>query len=195
MPIESPEGISFSYEPACLTDRGWAYLLDFLVRAGIVLGISIPLLITLGPAMEAGMGLVFIVFFLVEWFYHVFCEMVMDGQSVGKRVLSLRVVKVAGHPIGFYDSVLRNLLRAADLLPGTYAVATLAVLSTRRFQRLGDLVTDLYLAEGKARERLWKRTAGALEKLEVPATRIEHLVHSDNPALLAALVKERLEKR
>jgi len=60
-------------------------------------------------------------------------------------------------------------------------------------QRLGDLVTDLYLAEGKARERLWKRAAGALEKLEVPATRIEHLVASDNPALLAALVKELLD--
>ena len=62
-------------------------------------------------------------------------------------------------------------------------------------QRLGELVTDLYLAEGKARERLWKRAAGALEKLEVPATRIEHLVHSDNPALLAGLVKELLEKK
>ena len=62
-------------------------------------------------------------------------------------------------------------------------------------QRLGDLVTDLYLAEGKARERLWKRAVASLEKLEVPADRIQHLVQSDNPALLAGLVKELLDKK
>ncbi len=57
-------------------------------------------------------------------------------------------------------------------------------------QRLGELVTDLYLADGKARERIWKRVVGALEKLEVPRSRIDHLVKSDNPAMLANLVKE-----
>jgi hypothetical protein len=57
-------------------------------------------------------------------------------------------------------------------------------------QRVGEMVSDLYLAEGPARSRLWKRVAGALEKLEVPASRIEHIVQSDNPALLAGLVKE-----
>jgi len=56
-------------------------------------------------------------------------------------------------------------------------------------QKLGEMVTDLYLAEGKARERLWKRVVQALEKLEVPAARIEHLVQSDNPSLVADLLK------
>ena len=59
-------------------------------------------------------------------------------------------------------------------------------------QRLGEMVTDLYLAEGPSRARLWKRVAGAMEKLKVPAARIEHLVASDNPALVANLVKELL---
>ena len=61
-------------------------------------------------------------------------------------------------------------------------------------QRLGELVTELYLAEGKARQRLWKRAAAALEKINVPADRIEHVVQSDNAGLLANLVKELLEK-
>lgn len=56
-------------------------------------------------------------------------------------------------------------------------------------QKLGEMVTDLYLAEGKARERLWKRVAQALENLEVPPARIEHIVQSDNPSLVADLVK------
>ena len=60
-------------------------------------------------------------------------------------------------------------------------------------QRLGEMVTDLYLAEGKSRERIWKRITGALEKLKVPASRIEHLVQSDNPALVAKLVEELMQ--
>lgn len=61
-------------------------------------------------------------------------------------------------------------------------------------QRLGELVTELYLAEGKARQRLWKRAAGALEKINVPPDRIDHLVQSDNPGLLAKLVQELMGK-
>jgi len=61
-------------------------------------------------------------------------------------------------------------------------------------QRLGDLVGDLYLAEGKARDRLWKRAAAALEKLHIPAERIHHIVQSNNPLLLANLLKELLGK-
>ncbi len=61
-------------------------------------------------------------------------------------------------------------------------------------QRLGDLVTDLYLAEGKSRVRLWKRTMEILEKLEIPNARVQHLCQSDNPALVAELLKELLAK-
>lgn len=62
-------------------------------------------------------------------------------------------------------------------------------------QRLSELVTELYLAEGKARERHWKNIVGALEKLKIPASRIEQLVKKDNPALLAKLVEELLAKQ
>ncbi len=62
-------------------------------------------------------------------------------------------------------------------------------------QRLGDLVTDLYLAEGQARVRLWKRVADTLEKLKIPKARVERLVAGDNPARVVDLLKELLEKQ
>jgi hypothetical protein len=62
-------------------------------------------------------------------------------------------------------------------------------------QRLSELVTELYLAEGKAREKQWKFIRGALEKLKIPASRIEHLVKQDNPALLAKMVEELMGKK
>ena len=61
-------------------------------------------------------------------------------------------------------------------------------------QRLSELVTELYLAEGKGRERQWKFIISALEKLAIPKDRIEHLRKQDNPALLAKLVEELMAK-
>ena len=61
-------------------------------------------------------------------------------------------------------------------------------------QRLGDLLSDLYLAEGKARKRIWDRAAAALEKLGVKPERVSAIVQSDNPTLLANLYKQLLEK-
>ena len=57
-------------------------------------------------------------------------------------------------------------------------------------QRLSELTTDLYLAEGKARDRLWKRVADILTKLEFPPSRIEHLLQKKDPALLPGIMKE-----
>jgi uncharacterized protein YdiU (UPF0061 family) len=60
-------------------------------------------------------------------------------------------------------------------------------------QKLGDLATDLFLAEGKAKERLWKRVEAVLTNLKIPEAQIQHLVQSDNPTLVANLLKKLLE--
>jgi hypothetical protein len=62
-------------------------------------------------------------------------------------------------------------------------------------QRLSELVTELYLAEGKGREKQWKYIIGALQKLGLPAERIEHLRKKDDPRLLAKLVEELMAKQ
>ena len=61
---------------------------------------------------------------------------------------------------------------------------------TVSLQRLAELVTDLYLAEGKKRDRAWKQAAACMQKLGVAPTRIEHLVEKADPKLLANLVTE-----
>ena len=57
-------------------------------------------------------------------------------------------------------------------------------------QRLAELVGEIYLTEGKKRDKLWTRVADLLAKLEFPATRIEHLLAKKDPALLAGVMKE-----
>jgi hypothetical protein len=57
-------------------------------------------------------------------------------------------------------------------------------------QRLAELVSELYLSEGKKRKRLWAQAVTAMQKLGVPQPQIDHLVKQDKPELLAQLVKE-----
>jgi hypothetical protein len=61
---------------------------------------------------------------------------------------------------------------------------------TLQRQRLAELVSDLYLTEGKKLKKLWEGAAAAMQKLGVPQSRIDHLVKQQNPALVAELVKE-----
>ncbi len=63
-------------------------------------------------------------------------------------------------------------------------------LDTIQLQKLAETVTDLYLAEGKKVEKLWKTAVAAMQKLEVPQQRIDLLVKSQNLEQLAKLVKE-----
>jgi hypothetical protein len=57
-------------------------------------------------------------------------------------------------------------------------------------QRLSELVTELYLAEGKKRDKLWQSAATAMQKLNLPQQRIDHVIGKKDPALLATVVKE-----
>lgn len=57
-------------------------------------------------------------------------------------------------------------------------------------QRLAELVSELYLTEGKKRQRAWEAAAAAMKKLEIPQSRIDHLLAQGDPALLAEVVKE-----
>jgi hypothetical protein len=57
--------------------------------------------------------------------------------------------------------------------------------------KLSMLITDLYLAEGKKRQQLWKRIATALSNLKVPQSQIDHLVKQDNPALLTKYIEKK----
>jgi hypothetical protein len=59
-----------------------------------------------------------------------------------------------------------------------------------KYQRLSELATELYLVEGKKRDRLWTQVEQALRKLEFPESRIAHLMEKRDPALLVGIIKE-----
>ncbi|MGC4094530.1 MAG: RDD family protein [Polyangiaceae bacterium] len=140
--IDTPERVRFACRLAGPSQRGAAFLVDLVIR-GTIFAVLLILLGVFGVVGQGlfglGTGLVLVVAFAVEWGYFVVCESVMQGQSVGKRMMSLRVIRADGLPVGFGDSVLRNLLRAADFLPNFYAIGALTMCLDSKFRRLGDL--------------------------------------------------------
>ena len=72
--------------------------------------------------------------------YFILLEWLLNGQTPGKRLLHIRVIKQGGYALRFFDTLLRNLLRVIDFLPLFYGVGLTSLLFTRDSQRLGDLV-------------------------------------------------------
>ena len=145
--VETPERVRFRYRVAGPVRRALAYLLDLVLRAIVMLLLSL-LGIPLGfTASKVTAGLWMLLLFAMEWGWNVAFETLWRGQTPGKRALRLRVVKEGGYPVGFIDSVLRNLMRAADFLPVGYLVGLLVMAGDGRFRRLGDRVAGTMVVE------------------------------------------------
>jgi len=133
--VETPEAIDLTAQLAGPVVRVLAFAIDFAYRV-IAL---IVLMIVLGFTGEAGWGIFLIMWFVAEWFYPVLFEVLRKGQTPGKKSMGIAVVNDDLTPITWSTSLIRNLLRAADIIPFGYTLGLLVMCSTQNFQRLGDL--------------------------------------------------------
>lgn len=151
--VETPERVRFRYRLAGPGRRAAAWLVDTLVRVVVFLTMALGVLLTVGSEVlfGAGMGLMLVVAFVLEWLYGVLFETLLAGRTPGKMLLDLRVVRGDGSPGRFPDFLLRNLLRGVDFLPIFFGVGVVVMLVDRRMRRLGDLVADtVVVAESRA---------------------------------------------
>ena len=139
MSIATPEGVELDLVLAGAGSRFIAGLLDALLRGATLLALFV--LAAMSGISEVGaVVLLSLGSFLVLFGYDVLFELAAGGRTPGKRWTGLRVVGLDGGPVTVGSSVVRNLLRIVDALPGPYLVGILLVALTRRHQRLGDLV-------------------------------------------------------
>lgn len=138
--VLTPEYVEFRFTLAGLYSRFLAWLVDLV----IVLTLSATTLLVLSLTMMAFPGIAsalgIVVYFLVDWGYGIALETAWSGQTVGKRMLSLRVIQESGVRIGFYHAALRNLVRPVDRLPFLYLVGGVAAMVSGSQQRLGDML-------------------------------------------------------
>jgi uncharacterized RDD family membrane protein YckC len=135
--VEIPGGINLEAQVVGPIPRFFAFAIDLGIRGIIILVLSI-LSIPLGSAgMGGGFFLIFL--FVIEWLYPVLFEVFSRGQTPGKKLLKISVIKDDLSPVTLGASMVRNLLRTVDFLPFFYLVGLVTMLSNQRFQRLGDL--------------------------------------------------------
>jgi uncharacterized RDD family membrane protein YckC len=153
--VETPEQIELAYDVAGIGSRFLAALIDHVIIATILSFSCVALTLVLDQ-LDAGLDtfLVLSVFFIGIYLsivaYYVFFETTWNGQTPGKRLVGIRVVRTGGRPIGFLGSAIRNLIRLADFLPILYGVGMIAMFVDRRARRLGDFAAGaLTLREGR----------------------------------------------
>ena len=145
--IEAPEHIVFRHRVAGPGRRMLAHVVDLVLCYAVVALFAAVIVFAAGGSvggaisgrLGVGMGMLLLLLFAVQWLYFFLWEG-LRGRTPGKQGLGLRVVTTTGRPIGFTAAALRNVLRAADLLPTAYVTGVFSMALTSRFQRLGDLV-------------------------------------------------------
>ena len=133
--VETPEGVELEFSPAGPVPRALAWMVDAGIRGAVYLALASAL----GALGHVGVGILLVALFLLEWFYPVAFEVLARGQTPGKKLLGLRVLRADGAPVGWSRSTARSLLAFVDFMPFGFAAGLVAMLLGRRCQRLGDL--------------------------------------------------------
>jgi uncharacterized RDD family membrane protein YckC len=140
--IRTPEGIAFSQLLAGPVTRFLAWMLDFLVIIVLtfLLGQVVSLLGLISSDLAGTVSS--IGYFVISFGYGILFEWAWRGQTIGKKLLRLRVVDASGLRLQFNQIVTRNLLRFVDMLPAFYFVGGVTSWLNSKCQRLGDIAAN-----------------------------------------------------
>ncbi|MDB5033470.1 MAG: hypothetical protein JWQ98_711 [Chlorobi bacterium] len=139
--IQTTQNVDIEYEVANIAERIGAWAIDALILFGyavIIFAITSSLART-SSIGEGPVTIMTVIFALPYLFYELLCEIFMNGQSFGKKVFKLKVVKLDGSQPEIGGYFLRWLLRIADIWIAFGTVAVVTILFNGKGQRLGDL--------------------------------------------------------
>ena len=140
--IRTPEGILFSQLLASPMTRFLAWSIDLACVAALMTLLKSLLGLLNLISFDFARAVSMLLYFAVSVGFGMVLEWYWRGQTVGKRLLRLRVIDAQGLRLQPSQIVIRNLLRFVDLLPLFYVVGGVACLVSRRGQRLGDLAAN-----------------------------------------------------
>jgi len=142
--ITTPDNIDIEYRLAGAGSRVAAATIDFLIQiAALAIIIIISLLVVTSNLnfIESITNTVYIAFIILVYFvifmgYFLVCEIVLKGQTIGKKILKLRTIRQNGQPITFIQSIIRNLIR---IFIDNQGIGLLMIFFTKEHKRLGDM--------------------------------------------------------
>jgi uncharacterized RDD family membrane protein YckC len=157
--IETPERVELHYVLANVGNRFLAAAIDHLIQVAALILLGLVALAFSNWRLFDNMGtwtaaLIVLAIFGIYWGYFVLFETLWSGQTPGKRIMRLRVVREDGRPIRFFEAFVRNLLRLAiDFQPlPSYAIGVVSIIFSERSKRLGDFVAGTVVVKERATE-------------------------------------------
>lgn len=208
--IETPENISFRYNIAGIGSRFLALLIDSLIQGSLYALLFFSVAVLLSAASRANTSqdlsnaiavVILMVVFLIQFGYFILFEIILNGQTPGKRLIGLRVIKENGYPLSALDSIIRNIVRVIDFFPFAYGVGVIAMFTNARAKRLGDLAAGTIVVQVREQVKLSELTkpsplqsvaAEARPAREIPG--LEHLREPDIE-LVESFFRRRAELR
>lgn len=155
--IDTPENVTFDYDVSGIGSRFLAALVDsilILLLQVIVFG-TLILLMGMENAFSSDaptwlIAILSLMAFVFFWGYYIFFEILWNGQSPGKRMVGLRVIRVDGTPVTAAEVVIRNLVRLIDFLPSAYGVGVVTMFVNDKSRRLGDLAAGTVVVHDRS---------------------------------------------
>ncbi len=145
IPINTTQNVQISFTAASLADRMLASLTDYLIKFAYCILVYFIFFywLQIYEAMESmdrwSVIAIFLVFYFPVMVYSLTQESIFEGQTIGKRVLKIKVVKIDGYQASFGDYLIRWIFRLVDFTMLNGLIALIFVAATRKNQRLGDI--------------------------------------------------------
>ena len=157
--IQTAQNVFIEYQPAGVGDRILAYLIDSLVKIAYVFVVAMLFIYSLsasGNFDNAGTAAVVVgvLLLLPVFLYTLALEIFMDGQTIGKRAMNIKVVKLDGSQPSIGAYLIRWLLRLVDINAFSGIVAIITIATSRNGQRLGDMAANTTVITLKRRVTL-----------------------------------------
>lgn len=140
--LVTEDSVSFSVQPASPVLRAFAVGIDLMVLFGAMSLLQLALILFKILGDDVYDALLLVAGFLFYLGYFMLMEWGWQGQTLGKKIMGLRVMDASARRLTPSQVVIRNLFRMLDMFPIFYAVGGVASLFSRRFQRLGDHAAD-----------------------------------------------------
>lgn len=153
--ILTPENVEVTYEVAGLATRILGGAIDSLIQGMAIFTVWMVILfvrVGAGPALDNWLPAIgLLVSFMLFFGYFLFFETRWNGQTPGKKVTGVRVMKDAGFPIDLRAAVVRNIVRLVDLLPGPYAIGVATAFFSAEYKRVGDYAAGTVVVRERPR--------------------------------------------
>jgi uncharacterized RDD family membrane protein YckC len=155
--IQTAQNVNIEYPVASIGDRVVAAIIDQLIMVGYLIAIIFLYIWLLNLTEESPLHFpvaYFVILFLPLFFYHLLCETFLNGQSFGKKIMKMRVVKLDGSQAGIGSYFLRWILAPIDIYFTYGSVGLITMLINGKGQRLGDLAANTTIVKLKTEAKL-----------------------------------------